>query len=388
MDAKREFVELASKEPRNMSELCRRFGVSRTTGYELLRRAAINVEGALVERSRRPHRSPTKTVIEVENRVLAIRDEMHWGARKIVDLLEREEGLVVNASTAHAILRRHGRVQSDESAKHTAWQRFEHPEPNDLWQMDFFGPIMTSKDQSQGLTLIDDHSRFDLCLQACPDQKTETVQEVLSATFRRYGRPWRMTMDNGSPWGDDGSAVLTRLTAWLIRLDIRVSHSRPYHPQTQGKDERLHRTIRDELLQWVTCRDRADLQNRFDEWRERYNFRRGHESLGMARPAERYRPSSRQFTGRLLPIDYGREALTRVVDISGKIRFRGLKMHVGKGCAGLPVAIRGTDHDAQFDIYFCNQAIARVDLSDRDNPRVSRVSSRSRPNARIQTGGR
>lgn len=378
MDAKREFIELGRRSPRNMSELCRRFGVSRTTGYELMRRAEVDEEEALNERTRRPHRSPQKTAEEVERRVLAVRDETHWGARKIVDLLEREEGLVVNRSTAHAILMRNGRVSGEEGLKHRAWQRFEHPEPNDLWQMDFFGPIQTASDSSQGLTVIDDHSRYDLCLRACVNQKTETVQEELSTTFRRYGLPWRMTMDNGSPWGDDGSAVLTRLTAWLIRQDVRVSHSRPYHPQTQGKDERLHRTIREELLQWVECRDRSELQARFDSWRERYNFRRGHESLGMARPAERYRPSARRFTGALKPIDYGPEAITRVVDAYGKISFRNHKFHVGKGCAGLPIAIRATDLEDQFDAYFCHQAIARIDYSNSNDPRIVRGH---RPNA-------
>jgi transposase len=150
MDAKREFIELARKQPRNMSEVCRRFGVSRTTGYELLRRAEVDKEEALIERSRRPHRSPQKTGEEIEERVIAVRDDTHWGARKIVDLLEREEGLAVNRSTAHAILRRNGRVSSEEGFKHTAWQRFEHPEPNDLWQMDFFGPIRTVSDSSSG----------------------------------------------------------------------------------------------------------------------------------------------------------------------------------------------------------------------------------------------
>ena len=382
MDARREFIELAKRQPRNMSALCRRFGVSRTLGYELLRRAAQDPEAALVERSRRPARCPTKTSEQIEQRVLAVRDEMHWGARKIADLLRREEQLAINRSTAHAILRRNGKIADEESIKHRAWHRFEHDEPNDLWQMDFFGPIETDQDASQTLSVIDDHSRFDLCLKACPNQRSTTVQEALSATFMRYGRPWRMTMDNGSPWGDDGSVVLTKLTAWLIRMDIAVSHSRPFHPQTQGKDERLHRTVRDELLKWRRFRDRTELQSELDRWREVYNFRRGHEALGMARPIERYRPSTRSFDGKLLPIEYGADATTRLVDIAGNISFRGYKLRVGKGCATLSVALRHTEREDEFDVYFCHMRIARVDLSNHDDPRLSRIAKRrQQPNA-------
>jgi transposase InsO family protein len=381
VQAKREFIELAKKKSRNMSALCRRFGVSRTAGYALLRRAAEDEAGAVMERSRRPRHSPTKTAGELEGRVLAIRDETHWGARKIVDLLAKEEDIAMHRSTAHAILRRNGRISPDESIKHVAWHRFEHAEPNDLWQMDFLGPIQTQKEISHTLTVIDDHSRYNVCLKACPNQQTETVQEALMATFRRYGRPWRMTMDNGSPWGDDGSVALTRLTAWLIRQDVAVSHSRPYHPQTQGKDERLHRTIREELLQWISCRDRVELQAEFDRWRERYNIRRGHEALAMARPIERYRPSVRPFTDTLLPIAYGSNAITRQVDASGYISFRGIKVRVGRGCAGLPVAIRHTECD-QFEVYFCHMRIAQIDLSNNDDPRIRRVMrTQRRPNA-------
>ena len=373
MQEKREFVELVSKPGVNKRELCRRFGISPTTGYQLLARYIGEGDAGLAERSRRPAHSPTRTEAAVEAKVLELRDESHWGARKIADVLSMELERDLKRATVHSILRRNGRINPSDSVKHMAWNRFEHEQPNDLWQMDFMGPIPTARGRYDPLTIIDDHSRFNLCLRACVNQRTETVEEVLSEVFGRYGLPWRMTMDNGSPWGDDGVVLLTKLTSWLIRLGIGVSHSRPYHPQTQGKDERLHRTIREELTNHITCLDLGSLQSAFDVFQHRYNYRRPHEALGMQRPADRYRPSSRSMPKTLLPIEYGPGVLTRHVDKSGKIQFRGHALRVGKGCSGMFVGLRPTVEE-QIEVYFCHQQIALIDLTNRDDPRVIRAT--------------
>ena len=373
MSERREFVELAMKPGVNRRELCRRFGIGPTQGYELLNRYRSEGEVGLAERSRRPKRSPTRTDEAVEASILELREETHWGARKIARVLSDELRLDIKRPTVHSILRRNGKIDSEESAKHKAWQRFEHERPNDLWQMDFMGPITTARGRFEPLTLIDDHSRFNLCLRACADQKTETVQLVLSEVFSRYGLPWRMTMDNGSPWGDDALVLLTKLTAWLIRLGIGVSHSRPYHPQTQGKDERLHRTIRDEVTNHLICSDCEHLQQVFDTFRDRYNYRRPHEALDDQRPADRYQPSSRSMPKVLLPIEYGQGVLTRHVDRQGKISFGGHKLRVGRGCTGMVVGLRPVIEE-KIEVYFCHQQIAVIDMSHRDDPRVSRVT--------------
>lgn len=372
MEEKREFVELAMKPDVNLRELCRRFGISPSTGYQLLSRFLSEGEAGLAERSRRPKHSPTQTEEPVQAEILALRDETHWGARKIADVLSKELKRQIKRSTVHSILRRNARIDPGESLKHIAWKRFEHEQPNDLWQMDFMGTVPTARGRFEPLTIIDDHSRFNLCLRACADQRTETVQLVLTEIFGRYGLPWRMTMDNGSPWGDDGLVLLTRLTAWLIRLGVGVSHSRPYHPQTQGKDERLHRTIRHEVTNHISCSDQAHLQSVFDVFRHRYNYRRPHEALGMQRPADRYQPSSRPMREILLPIEYGQGMLTRQVDTQGKISFRGHKLRVGKGCSGMLVGLCPGEQE-KIEVYFCHQQIALIDMADRDDPRVIRT---------------
>ena len=115
---------------------------------------------------------------------------------------------------------------------------------------------------------------------SCADEQGTTVQARLTEAFRRYGLPERMTMDNGAPWGSDFEHPYTPLTAWLIRLGVNVGHSRPYHPQTQGKDERFHRTLKAEVLTGHVFRDLDHCQRRFDEWRNTYNLERPHEALG------------------------------------------------------------------------------------------------------------
>src|SRR5699024_3964561 len=125
--------------------------------------------------------------------------------------------------------------------------------PNALWQMDFKGHFaLQSGGRCHPLTVLDDHSRFNVVLAACANERTETVKAHLTTAFRRYGLPARMSMDNGAPWGQDFEHTLTPLVVWLLRLGVAVSHSRPYHPQTQGKDERFHKTLKAELLSACT----------------------------------------------------------------------------------------------------------------------------------------
>ena len=248
-----------------MRELCRRFGISPTTGYKWLERFRVGGEAGLSDRPRRPQHSPGRTGSEIEEMVLKVRDtHPAWGGRKLRAWLSaRGHELLPSPSTITAILRRHGRIDPSEGAKHRAWQRFEHLEPNQLWQMDFKGHFAMLEGRCHPLTVLDDHSRFSLGLEACGDERTQTVQQRLTRIFRRYGLPERMVMDNGAPWGHDADHHHTPLTVWLLRLGISVSHGRPYHPQTQGKDERFHRTLKAEVFAWRHLQRHATLPGGF-----------------------------------------------------------------------------------------------------------------------------
>jgi len=268
-------------------------------------------------------------------------------------------------STGQAILRRHGLIAPEQSAKHQAFVRFEHAYPNSLWQMDFKGYFRLGLGaQCHPLTVLDDHSRFNLGLRACANQQSLTVQQELVALFRRYGLPDSIGVDNGSPWGDSADNPYTGLVLWLIRQQIRVWHSRPYHPQTLGKDERFHRTLKAEVLARTTLEDLSAAQDAFDDWRVVYNFERPHDSLGGATPATRYRPSVRRFCETLAPIEYGADVHVRKVDQNGHFSFKGYSVRVGKAFHGYPVGIRATTEDGLWDVYFCHQKVSSIDLRD------------------------
>ena len=361
-DQREEFVRLASQAGVNISELCRRNGISRKTGYKWLSRDDLE------DRTRRPHSSPGRTPAQLEAQVLAVRAEHPaWGARTIAHVLARDHGVRIAPSTANWVLRRHGLISPAASEAASAWQRFEHEAPNALWQMDFKGHFATDAQRCHPLTVLDDHSRFNVVLQALGNERLESVQPVLQHAFERYGLPERINADNGPPWGAPMPGALTELGVWLIRLGVRLSHSRPAHPQTNGKDERFHRTMKAELLSARHFKDLDDAQRHFSEWRHLYNSKRPHRALGMATPASRYVPSPRSMPRSLQPIEYGSNDIVRRVYDGGRIQFKGKTFRVGRGLIGQPVALRPRiDLDGSFDVFFCHQKLGIIDLCQAD----------------------
>jgi transposase InsO family protein len=364
MSVRHEFVLLAHHENANMRALCQRFGISPTTGYKWLARYGTEGPSGLHDRSRRPHTCPQRTPTALEQAILQVRDaHPAWGGRKIRARLHvLQPGDIPSPSTITTILQRSGRLHPAEAAKHTAWQRFEHDAPNRLWQMDFKGHFALDQGRCHPLTVLDDHSRFAMGLQACADQQGQTVKTRLTGIFRRYGLPERMTMDNGSPWGSDPEHPYTPLTVWLIRLGIQVSHSAPYHPQTQGKDERFHRTLQAELLHTRFFRDLHHCQTHFNRWRDVYNLERPHQALAMAVPASRYHESPRAFPETLPSLDYSPQDIVRKVQAQGIISYRNHIFKISKAFRGWPVALRPTNHDGLLDVFFCQQKVGQINL--------------------------
>jgi len=375
MDQREEFVKLALVQGANRSELCRRFGISRAKGYKWLARYGAAGRAGLTDRSRRPHNSPNRTPEAMEAEVLRIRAENNnaWGGRKIAKVLDRS-GLesVPAASTITAILRRHGKLAAGHSEHPGRYQRFEREEPNELWQMDFKGDFAIGHGRCYPLTVLDDHSRYALGLAACSNHQDNTVRHCLIAIFRRYGLPLAMLMDNGSPWGDPGCERHTRFTIWLMRLGIKVSHGRPFHPQTQGKDERFHRSLKAEVLNGKSFGDLAQCQRAFDKWRPIYNNERPHEALDLGVPAKRYRMSPRAYPEDLPAIEYGVGDIVRKVDISGRTSFKSRVWRIGKPFCGQLIALRPTVQDGVFTVHYCAHQIGTIDLNDA--PQAGRAS--------------
>lgn len=380
-----EFVSIARQCDLSMSEVCRRFGISRKTGYKWLDRstAAYEKGGSLEEwlrdAPRRPHRSPTRTDAAMEEAIVAARDAWGWGGRKIASYLVRTLGYtsssVPSPSTITEILRRHGRLIGAREGHSGRYIRFEHPHSNDLWQMDFKGDfaLAGSGARCYPLTVLDDHSRYSLCLRACANQRRDTVREQLEETFRIYGMPLRMNMDNGAPWGGAGFRRYTVLSAWLMRLGIKVSYSRPCHPQTQGKLERFHRTLKAEAINRYSYRweHLSHCQQGFEQWRQVYNTQRPHEALEMKPPSEAYQISLRHYPEVLPAVEsyYAPEDVLRRVDDKGAISFKGDHFLAGRAFTGHPVALRPTAIDGIWDIFFCSQRVAQANLREAKQPK-------------------
>jgi transposase InsO family protein len=380
VDQREEFARLAGVAGANMSELCQRFGISRTTGYKWLARFQAEGDAGLRDRSRRPEQSPGRTDARIEDRVVELRRQHPaWGGRKLrarlLALQAVSEAELPAASTITEILRRHQLLDAAEASKHQAFTRFERPRPNDLWQMDFKGHFaVTRGGRCHPLTVLDDHSRFAVALRACENEQAATVQTALSEIFRRYGLPNQMLTDNGSPWGDACKSSYTGLSVWLLRLGIEVSHGRPYHPQTQGKDERFHRTLNVELLCRLSAVDVPSCQPPFDRFRDEYNHERPHEALQMATPISRYQVSPRVFPETLPPIEYGSDLAVRKVSDKGWLSYRSRPFNVGQAFEGLSVGLRPAAEgpDGWIEVRFCQHRLGHLNLHDSNHDRLIR----------------
>lgn len=381
MEQRREFVRLALQEGVNRRELCRRFAISPKTAYKWLARAQSG-DHELADRSRRPAHSPRRSDAQLEAAILELHEAHRaWGARKIRRRLQPDGMALPAASTVHAILARHGCIRLPADRRGAAPSRFERPAPNQLWQMDFKGWVRLSNGLAcHPLTVIDDHSRYALCLQAFANQRSDTVQGALTATFRRYGLPDAILVDNGSPWGDGPGQGWTRLGVWLLKLGVDVLHSRPYHPQTRGKNERFHRTLQAEVFALALFQDLDEVQCAFDRWRGVYNLERPHEALGQEVPASRYVPSSRAMPGSVPQVEYDTGEIVRVVGTTkAYVSFKGRLWRVPQAFCGERVAIRPRGPDGCYVICFGAREIAGIDLAIPAEQSVTYVSEQPLP---------
>lgn len=365
MSQKEAFIWQAIQPQRNMVKLCQEFGISRKTGYKWLKRYEQEGEEGLEERSRRPKNSPKKTSSHIEAQILALREQHPvWGGRKLKARLEQlghED--IPSPSTITKILQRNDQIAKEESEKRRRYCRFERSAPNELWQMDFKGEFKIDGQNCFPLTILDDHSRYLLCLQACQNQRRETVQTHLVEVFKQYGLPKSILTDNAPPWGPSNyHRYHTKLSAWLLRLGIHILHSSSYHPQTLGKDERLHRSLKAEVLQLNQFASFEACQFSFDQWRDIYNMQRPHEAVEMKPPISRYQPSPRALPERLPEITYPDDADIHIVDSWASITLNKKRLKVGKAFIGLPVNVCPTLTDGVYDVYFGKEKVRTISM--------------------------
>lgn len=188
----------------------------------------------------------------------------------------------------------------------------------------------------------------------------------LIACYRRHRLPWAILADNDPSWGIKGTADWTQLGVWLLRLGIELWHGAPYHPQAQGKVERIHRTIAADVFGGQIFPDMEQTQSAFTAFRHAYNHYRPHAALDHALPATRYRMNERPY-----PVTvYADDAQIRIIGYNGMISFRGRRIQTGEAFREVPVAITATAVDGQLG---CSVATRRsADWICVASPRLSR----------------
>jgi transposase InsO family protein len=368
-----QFVIRATSGMAPMSALCREFGISRPTGY--LWRQRYRQSGSLTEifeRSRRPRCSPRRTASWKEQRVVFLRQQTGWGAKKLRVLLQEEEEIPLPVRTIHRILERHGLVSED--ARGPALGRFERSEPNELWQMDSKGKYPLKDGECHPLSILDDHSRYAVGLYALPELSGRKAYPCLVETFRRYGVPQAMLMDRGSLWWSAWNGWgLTRLSVRLLEQGIRLLYGRVRHPQTQGKVERFHRTLGQALRHRGVPQEFGQWPAALAEFQSSYNERRPHEALGMKRPVERYQRSPRNYAECVREWEYPPGSEVQRLNSQGMLSE---KRHRWFVCGALAdQRVRVERFDGKLLVSYRHMYIRQIDLERRRSRALVLVSS-------------
>lgn len=360
-DLRKEFV-LAQQECDNFSSLCREFGITRKTGYKWKERYE-NGE-TLSDLSRKPATVANKTDIDTEKLIVSLRTENPgWGAKKLKQVLERQGYSIPSAKTVNNILHRYGCISSDESAKHKPYIRFEKERCNEMWQTDFKGEFkMADNNYCFPLNIFDDHSRF--VIKIAPSLTTaNTVIPTFRSAFEEFGLPDSILSDNGAQFAGFRQGF-TQFEKWLMNHDVLPVHGRIKHPQTQGKIERFHRTMKNELLNHVVMQDINDANRQFQLWREKYNTLRPHEALGMKCPADIYIPSKKNYTDTVKPYDYGTQYHVIKVNSWGYVRFDKWQIYLSETMIGEYIEFRPNPLGDSFVACYRNFKIAEFSTLD------------------------
>ena len=345
MNERTRFMAAVISGAENMSDLCRQFGISRKTGYKLLRRYEAHGPEGLRDRSRAPL-SNSRAIDEalIEPIVALRRCYPSWGPRKLKAWLEdaRDETAWPAASTIGRILDSHDLTRPRKLRKRTP--PYSRPfaacaAPNDVWCADFKGWFLTGDGtQVDPFTLSDAHSRYLLRLEAVGRPDEAHVWPHFEAAFHEFGLPVAVRFDNGPPFAGRGAAGLSRLQVKLIKAGVRPERIEPGKPQQNGRHERMHLTLKQD----VCSPPAATLDGqmiRFGEFQDVYNTERPHEALGQIPPARVYRASERCFDGRLRSPDYEDGVEVRKVRSNGEIKWRGNTVFVSHPLQGEPVGL-------------------------------------------------
>ena len=349
----------------SMTELCERYRITRPTGYLWIERYKEEGEAGLVDRCRAPEGCPHRTPAAVERRILALRQKYGWGAKKLLQVLEKQHPRVARParSTVNAILDRHGKLRKNRRRR-----RWQHPgaapleteRPNQVWPADFKGQFKTRDgNYCYPLTVTDHYSRKLLVCRGLPSVRTEGAKPVFRRLFRAVGLPEAIRTDNGAPFASTGIHGLCELSVWWMQLGIVHQRIRPASPQENGQHERMHKDLKRETAR-PPAANLASQQRKFDRFRKRYNQERPHDGIDGALPSERWAPSPRPYPQRIAPPEYPSHLEVRRVSAAGTFRLRAKQPFLSNALADQHIGLEEVG-DGLWNIVYYRTLLGRID---------------------------
>jgi putative transposase len=353
-------------EGEKMAPLCREFNIARKTGYQIWQRYKRFGQEAFVEQKRTPYRYANKLPVQLEMLILDLKKEFpDWGAPKIREkILRRNPEVKTPAiSTIHAVLDRHGLVQSALRRKRYKAEGTvltDVAEPNDLWCADYKGEFMLGdKRYCYPLTITDYASRFLLCAEALSSTREDFAFETFTRIFKEFGLPRSMRTDNGTPFASGNSLYgLTKLSVWWLRLGINLERIKPGHPEQNGRHERMHLTLKRSTTR-PPGNNLLEQQEKLDHFIDEFNRERPHQGIGMKYPAELYKPSPRPYLG-TPELFYPFHDKTIQVTGCGRICRGTIKVNLSTAFAGQEVGIKEVE-DGIWVVSFLNYDLGYFD---------------------------
>ncbi len=357
MEQRRDFVEKWRLGQEDFAELCRRYGISRQTGYKWVKRYEAEGGSGLEEHSRAPHHSPQAMSAEVAGQVIELRQQHpRWGPRKLRAYFKNQEPdrNWPASSSIGGLLRREGLARSRRLRRRTP--RYSEPlahaaGPNQVWCADFKGWFLCSNgERCDPLTISDAYSRYLLRCQAVEKSDGAHVRGIFEAAFRECGLPEAIRTDNGPPFAAAAPAGLSRLGMWWLRLGIRHERIEPGCPEQNGRHERMHQTLKQETAMPPAANLRRQ-QEAFQRFQDEYNQQRPHEALEYRTPASVYRASPRAYPARLPELEYPDGAQMRKVADNGLMYWKCRRLFVSKVLSGEWVGLVPSEQDF-FEVYY------------------------------------
>jgi transposase InsO family protein len=363
MDLAGYVIKAVLVEGQPVEEVCAAHGVSRSWLYELIARYREHGEDGLRPRSKRPRSSPTRVAVAMEDEIVALRkslveDGLDAGAHTIqYHLLRRRRGrakaAVPSVATIWRILRRRGFVVPEPHKRpRSSWRRFQAELPNECWQADTTHWALADGTEVEILNVVDDHSRLLVASRALVTTKAADVVETFYGAADEHGFPASMLTDNGAIFTAESRHGTCAIELELLALGIAYKHSRPYHPQTCGKVERFHQTLKRWLARQPPAATLADLQAQLDRFRTYYNTVRPHRALRRRTPAQAF--AARTKAGPTRPgitVPAHHRVRRDKIDKAGKVtlRYHSRLVHIGVGRAhhGTPVLLLVADRDVK-----------------------------------------